>query len=132
MGDRANVVIDEEDGGTIYLYTHWGGTDLPQTLQNALKRKWRWQDESYLARIILQEMTGPEIRETGYGIATSPPDNGKPYLRVSTKAQTVTVDFDPVRAYHDHPNRVIPFKDYIALKDVEWSTLGYGEQANTA
>ncbi len=123
MGDRANVVIDEQDGGTIYLYTHWGGSELPETLQNALKRKWRWDDESYLTRIIFQEMTGPELRETGFGIATSPPDNSYPYLRVSTAKHTITVDYDPVREYHDHPNLVLSFEQYIGLGEIGWNNL---------
>ncbi len=127
MGDRANVVIDEEDGGTIYLYTHWAGTELPETLQRALAHKWRWDDQPYLTRIIFQEMTGPELRETGYGISTRQQDNSYPYLRVSTKTQTITVDFDPVRKYHDKPNRTISFNDFIAIPDIDWLKLGRGE-----
>lgn len=124
MGDRANVVIDEEQGGTIYLYTHWGGSELPATLQTALKKRWRWDDEPYLARLIFQEMTrGSENNETGFGISTTPQDNEHPYLRVSVKAQTVTVDYGPVRQHTNHPNRVIPFEEYIKIPDIEWDAL---------
>lgn len=32
MGDRANVKVTSQYTGTVYLYTHWGGTELPQTV----------------------------------------------------------------------------------------------------
>lgn len=92
MGDRANIVIQEEKGGKIYLYTHWAGTELPATLQAALRRgKDRWDDESYLARIIFCEMVkGQEMTEAGYGISTYEGDNDRDAcLIVYPKTQTV-------------------------------------------
>jgi hypothetical protein len=43
MGDRANVFIKnsydvEKCGKGVYLYTHWGGHELAETVQAALKR----------------------------------------------------------------------------------------------
>ena len=74
MGDRANVFMKEqyqEEGG-VYLYTHWGGTDLPETVQSAMKKQQRWDDGSYLARIIFCQMiAGHEAGETGYGISAT-------------------------------------------------------------
>lgn len=96
MGDRANVVIKQSDGARLYLYTHWGGSELPADLARALAKEWRWDDESYLARIILEEMI-PESsrgRETGFGIATSPPDNEHPFLVVDCATKTVTIEDD--------------------------------------
>ena len=68
MGDRANVHV--KDAGVL-LYTHWGGTALPLTVQRALARgKGRWGDEAYLARIVFCEMvSGDEMGDTGYGIS---------------------------------------------------------------
>jgi len=55
MGDRANVRI-KDSGGTFHLYTHWSGTELPETVRQALLRgKDRWDDEQYLSRIIFQK-----------------------------------------------------------------------------
>lgn len=66
MGDRGQIKV-----GGVYLYTHYGGSELKQTLQEALKRKQRWQDEEYLTRIIFSEMIKNEVmEETGYGIGT--------------------------------------------------------------
>jgi hypothetical protein len=73
MGDRANVVVKEtRDGPGVWLYTHSGGTELPETLKAALARRLRWDDDAYLARIIFCEMVrGYENSEYGFGISTS-------------------------------------------------------------
>lgn len=52
MGDRANVYIREDQTHGIYLYTHWGSSELPETVRTALARHERWSDTPYLARII--------------------------------------------------------------------------------
>jgi len=94
MGDRANVCIVQHGNSKalLYLYTHWGGEALPRTLQAALRRKLRWTDEAYLARIIFCEMIrGYERTETGFGIATSLCDNEHPILVVDCDKQTVGV-----------------------------------------
>jgi hypothetical protein len=67
MGDRGQVNIEG-----VWLYTHWGATDLPMTVHDAIIKKWRWSDPEYLARIIFEEMIkGDEGGETGYGIGSS-------------------------------------------------------------
>lgn len=73
MGDRRQAVLHFDQVETpLYLHTHWGGHDLPATLARALERgRPRWNDEPYLARIIVSEMayqTGV-LAETGMGIA---------------------------------------------------------------
>ena len=132
LGDRANVVVEQTyyevdangiGGPPIYLYTHWGGSALPDTLLQALKLQDRWDDEAYLARIIFKTMGAGGEGTTGFGISASPPDNEYPYLRVDCKNQTVTVDYNPVRQYQDHPNLEIPFKEYIKLKSPTWEKL---------
>lgn len=72
MGDRANILVkyDDDDPG-VYLYTHWGGSGLPEDLQYALGRKERWTDAPYLTRIIFCAMVrGNESGTTGYGISS--------------------------------------------------------------
>ena len=100
MGDRGNVVIKYFDGNKIFFYSHWGGSGLKETVRQALKRgQGRWNDESYLARIVFSEMTKDEAMElTGYGISPYEIDNENPLVTVDTKAQTVNG---------------IPFEDYI-------------------
>ena len=92
MGDRANICMEYETGEKIYFYAHWQGSQLPEILQNALKRgKDRWGDESYLARIIFSEMIKDTIlEETGYGISPYITDNGHPIIVVNCKRQMVT------------------------------------------
>jgi hypothetical protein len=70
VGDRGNIRI-EKDGNALYFYSHWGGYYLPQTLANALDRgRDRWDDPSYLTRIIFSEMIKESVEDTtGYGIS---------------------------------------------------------------
>lgn len=102
MGDRGNIVVfnsdeaglnpDDRQDGAIFLYTHWGGTYMAGVLTTALKKHWRWDDTSYLTRIIYDELVGDSAGcETGYGIATYAPDNEHPYLVVDTATQSVYV-----------------------------------------
>lgn len=74
MGDRANVFVKEhgsEEG--VYLYTHWSGHVLPETVLAALVRgEDRWNDGPYLARIVFCEMVkGAEMELPGYGISAT-------------------------------------------------------------
>ena len=79
MGDRANVALLQrtrrDEAEFVVLYTHWGGSELLGTVQAAIKREARWDDEAYLARIILNEMQGDDRGETGFGISTALCDN---------------------------------------------------------
>jgi hypothetical protein len=73
MGDRAMVEVRVVDG-SFYIYTHWGGHSLPEDAKEAIKvAEPRWDDESYAARIIVDQLTkGGRDRETGYGILLKP------------------------------------------------------------
>ena len=69
MGDRAQVLIEDEG---VYLYTHWTATELPNIVKTALRKRWRWDDPEYLARIIFCEMVKSDLMdETGYGIGSN-------------------------------------------------------------
>ncbi len=86
MGDRANFELIDDNGGRIYLYSHWNGYKMPDILQKALIRgKERWDDESYLFRVIFCEL----IREeggiddiAGAGISTYLTDNNHPIISI--------------------------------------------------
>jgi len=110
MGDRANIVVyerlaareahDARRDEAVFLYSHWGGAGLPEVLRSALQRKMRWEDASYLARIIFCEMVrGYEREETGFGIGVSRPDNDRDFLVVDVTRQVV-VQF-PERVFND-------------------------------
>ena len=111
MGDRANVIVQDGDE-QVCLYTHWAGTELPQTLRDALERgRERWNDAQYLARIIFCEMVkGCEMETTGFGISQTPGDGAGRILYVNVDAQTVSVNRDSA----------ISFDDYVKSASIEW------------
>lgn len=83
MEDRANVAIvipHKNKVEFVCLYTHLGGYELAKTVQTSLKKKWRWGDEPYLARIIFQEMVGDDKGDRGFGISTGICDNEHPII----------------------------------------------------
>lgn len=94
MGDRGNIVVlsdlvEGKERQAVYLYTHWGGSEIKNTLKEVLSRKQRWDDMPYLTRIIFQEMIGEDDGEAGFGIQTYLGDNEYPLLVVDTINQKV-------------------------------------------
>ena len=89
MGDRSNVVV--KDGQSqVWLYGHWNGESYVNDTQAALARRVRWNDPSYLARIIFDQLTdGQHGEETGFGISTSIGDNNRPILVVDVRRQII-------------------------------------------
>ena len=108
MGDRGNVSIIQEQfpgkGDSVNLYTHWGGSELLTDVQTALKRGLRWNDPSYLARIIFDEMIPAEQHgsETGNAISPHPLDEGDhPTITVDCTVQEVEVGKSTTWAFKD-------------------------------
>lgn len=93
MGDRANIVIRDPDakGVDLYLYGHWSGGTYEQAARAALSRgRGRWDDGSYLARIVFQDLVGDDRGTTGFGIAAGyAPDNEHDFLVLDVGAQRV-------------------------------------------
>ena len=73
MGDRAMAEI-VTDGGSIYVYTHWGGRDLPTRAKQAIKfAEGRWDDRPYSTRIIVDQLTKASRDSlTGHGLLLDP------------------------------------------------------------
>lgn len=129
MGDRANIVLRQNDQA-IYLYSHWGGYEMPETLRGALDSetgRGRWHDESYLGRIIFSKMTrGQEDGETGFGISVYPPDNEHAYFVVDSDRGTVAVYEDLPRKTDGtwgEPLRTFTFAEYVA-EPRTWKNMG--------
>lgn len=100
MGDRANIVIEKDDRlftAPLFMYTHWNGHGIKQTLQAALKRgKERWNDPQYLSRIIFSEMIKESVLEdTGYGLSNKLCDNEHDLLCVNLEKNTVRALKEP-------------------------------------
>jgi hypothetical protein len=124
MGDRANIVIVQNRGdgtkpGLIFLYSHWGGSDLPRVLRSALVLgKSRWDDEPYLTRIIFCQMIRGCVSElTGHGISDRLCDNDSyPLLVVDTKTKTVSL------AHKSSPlesTKSVSFEAFATMTDKE-------------
>lgn len=93
MGDRAQVKIVSKYADTpVYLYTHWGASDLDAAVFRAVAKKWRWDDHEYLTRIIFDEMTmGSQGEETGFGIGTSLHGDVWRVIEVNCDTQTISI-----------------------------------------
>jgi hypothetical protein len=104
MGDRGNIVIEQDNEPVLYFYTHWSGSDLPVIVANALDRgRNRWGDEPYLNRILFCSLVGEENwdDETGFGIDHAMGDGG---TEVYIDHSALTVRYD------DHTGS---FEDFI-------------------
>lgn len=110
MGDRANILIKSE-GEQVCLYSHHGGTELPDTLRAAMLRgKERLTDPQYLARIIFCEMVrGREMDSTGFGISQTIHDGGDRVIVLDVDAQTVMIG-----------KRAMGFDEFIS-RGAQWS-----------
>ena len=93
MGDRGTIKIIGSGPHPIYLYTHWGGSDLDSVLRTALARRQRWDDPPYLTRIIFCELVKGD--EAGYGIGTEVTDSEHDILCIDMNRDLVyRVGFD--------------------------------------
>lgn len=121
MGDRGNIAIEQSTtpGDRVYLYSHWGGSELPGDLKTALAKQWRWDDPAYLARIVFDVMTRANHgEETGFGISTHRPDNEHPILVVNCGTQAVTAETERGKV-----TATWTFAEYLALDDPD-TTVG--------
>lgn len=89
IGDRGQVFI--KDVG-VYLYTHWGASELINTVKEAMKRGVRWTDPEYLARIIFYEMAKADPDGSiGFGIGTTLHSDAWRVITIDCKLQIITV-----------------------------------------
>lgn len=88
MGDRGNIVLTEQ-GGNVYLYSHWMGSDLPALARKGLakaKRGGRLDDSQYCGRIVTDVFLKAHADSpfTGAGVSGVQGDGG----------DTVVIDYD--------------------------------------
>ena len=122
MGNRANVCVKSEWDKPIFFYTHWCGEELPKVIAGSLDRgRERWNDVSYLRRIIFSDMIQGQERDLrGFGISTNILDNEHPILVVDTFSRTVGIAHEntPTRTY-----KKVSYEEFIANPAVfedEW------------
>ena len=110
MGDRSHVFVADDRSRDdallgVYLYSHFGGDDLPIVVQTALARRQRWADPPYLARILFCAMVrGVEDDEAGFGISATLGDNEHLIIVVDCNSRRVTFC------------RPVPFESYGVLE----------------
>jgi len=138
MGDRANVAVRgwSAEEPPVYLYTHWGGFELPEVVRRALdspEGHGRWDDPSYLARIVFEHMVRDAFSlETGFGISTTPagdaeydlilldPRNGLVYrFPRSTTAEGIR----EALTAESPPENAISFEDFVSAEARTWENL---------
>lgn len=97
MGDRAMAEI-KTDGGSLYVYTHWGGNELyADTVKAVTAAKPRWDDRPYATRIIVDQLTkGGRDGETGFGLLLEPQaedeyNDDNPSVVIDLIHKTITV-----------------------------------------
>lgn len=110
MGDRCNIAVLPEWGAKaegpqgvvapvpVVLYGHWSGDSYVEDTRRALAKRWRWNDDSYLTRIVYDQFVGDQAgTETSFGItAGSLSDNEHPILHVNVRTQRVSLHHDLV------------------------------------
>lgn len=71
MGVRQDIKLIYEQGGEIFIYSHWDTAEyLKDKIRKVLERNERWGDESYLARMIFSAIVRDDIdSSTGYGLS---------------------------------------------------------------
>ena len=117
MGDRSNIVIHQDNGDRVYLYGHWMGEDSINVVWDVLSLGVRWDDESYLARMMFCKMVqGSFDSETGFGISANyPPDNEYPFIVLYPKDMTVQIETEQKAVTPRIPMQM--FLDYMPRED---------------
>lgn len=97
MGDRAMAEIKTRNG-SLYVYTHNGGHELPDDALKAIAfARNRLDDEPYAVKIIVDQLTkNGRDAETGFGLILKPDaedeyNADKPSVIVDLVEQTFTV-----------------------------------------
>ena len=115
MGCRGTIEIWEhgaapkDEARPVVLYTHWGANEMEDDLRNVLSRRERWNDFSYLSRMIFSRMIRNNINgETGYGIMTDNAGDAEKEIVVDCSRQEVIIK-------KRTGNKTYTFDDFISL-----------------
>ena len=93
MGDRRQIQIHEGDTPRLFLYTHWCGSQLPARVAAGLDRgRGRGDDDSYLIRILFDDMTDGNRETTGFGISWRECDSESPDVIVDVANQRARIE----------------------------------------
>jgi len=97
MGDRRMCEIKTSEG-SLYVYTHWCGSELPEMAEAAVKvAAPRLGDEPYWTRIVVGQLTkSSRDQEDGFGLLLKPNaedeyNRDKPSVIIDSKTGKVTI-----------------------------------------
>lgn len=95
MGDRRQLLLYEDDElePFLYVYTHWGGSELKAVVANGLERGLsRWGDPPYMARILVSEVFMPDIDgTTNFGLSGKNIDSEHDDIHVHLNSRRVAI-----------------------------------------
>jgi hypothetical protein len=116
MGDRRQVHIKNIN---LWIYTHWGGYDLPEVVQQAIKlAEDRWMDTSYCSRIIAMHIIQENSSgSTGCGISDHSMDSEYNDIFIDTEKLTVSIG-----------EKTWTFKEYADISELELTLREIGER----
>lgn len=118
MGDRANFGV-RQGNDVVYLYGHWAGYGMMNTLATALntvKSYGRLSDEGYATRILFSQIIGDSWSgELGWGIyVNSLGDNEHKVPVVDFREGTVTLyDYDWHKSQVTNPIFTATIENFI-------------------
>jgi len=99
MGDRAMAQIKTE-AGSLYFYTHWAGSELPQAANEAVNlARPRMGDDAYALKIVVDSLiksSGSRDSETGGALMFGPDaedeyNRDKPSVLIDLSTMSVEV-----------------------------------------
>jgi len=110
MGDRAMAEI-KTDGGSLFIYTHWGGYSLPENAKKAIvKAKPRWDDLPYATRIIVDQLIKEgRDEETGFGIMLN--DNAEDEYNADKPSVIINLEDKTLKIIRDGEKATYPFNE---------------------
>jgi hypothetical protein len=110
MGSRAQVKI--QDTG-VFLYTHWGASEIVEDVRTAIKRGKRLNDPGYLTRIIFDQMTlGQQGDDTGAGIGTQEAGDIEKLVTVDIERKAITI-----KDVYSGSTRTLSFTEFAQGED---------------
>lgn len=121
MGDRASIELvyphgnkDRSGEDSVFIYVHWHATETPKILAEALKRHARWNDEDYLAGIIMREFVRVVGLDTSESMGVSP--NYADGVKWRVHLGNNTVEAPDLESKYDDPRTLEPisFEDFLA------------------
>ena len=127
MGDRATFAVETHPDKRVYFYAHWTGHNVPKVIQTALSLRERWNDATYLARMLFCHLChGEEMGTTGFGIGAELDDSSYPILVLRPAKQIVELhayDGDSIVGAWKKPTVVWTFEEFCGIEDIGWDKL---------